>query len=50
MDGINVRPYMGPFHKEGPSNDWAHLDQTIRDQPFLCVQGQVVSIYIYIIF
>ena len=40
MDGINVRPYMAPFHKE--DNDWAHLDQTIPNQPFLCVQGQVV--------
>lgn len=40
MDGINVRPFMKPFQKK--QEDWAHLDQTIYDNPFLCVQGQVV--------
>lgn len=39
MDGINVRPHMPPFQHK---NDWAHLDQTIPNKPFLCVQGQVV--------
>eukprot|EP00051_Salpingoeca_urceolata_P020535 m.309226 g.309226 ORF g.309226 m.309226 type:complete len:379 (+) comp19637_c0_seq5:3303-4439(+) len=40
-DGINVRPNIGPFHTPS-TDDWAHLDQTIRDRPFECVQGQVV--------
>jgi len=39
MDGINVRPHMAPYQN---GKDWAHLDQTIPNNPFLCVQGQVV--------
>ena len=39
-DGINVQPPIGPYHD--PDHDWAHLDQTIRGEPFKCVQGQVV--------
>jgi len=41
MDGINIRPPVEPFYDpEGP--DWAHIDQTERDDPFYCIQGQVV--------
>jgi len=40
-DGINVRPgTIGPYHEE--KGDWAHLDQTVRGKPFLCIQGQAV--------
>tara|TARA_R110002050_G_scaffold295601_1_gene454624 strand:- start:1577 stop:2683 length:1107 start_codon:yes stop_codon:yes gene_type:complete len=39
LDGINVRPHREPFHD---GNDWAHLDQTIRNNKWWCVQGQVV--------
>jgi len=40
-DGINVRPgTIGPYHDE--KSDWAHVDQTIRDRPFYCIQGQAV--------
>lgn len=41
-DGLNVIPNeIGPYHSE-KTKDWAHLDQTIVDKPFLCVQGQAV--------
>jgi len=41
-DGINVRPgTIGPYHDE-KSGDWAHVDQTIRDRPLYCIQGQAV--------
>jgi len=33
-------PCGAPFHS--PARDWAHTDQTIRGEPFRCVQGQVV--------
>jgi hypothetical protein len=45
MDGINVRPHTAPFHEEtegGPYVDWAHLDQTHRNDTYWCIQGQVV--------
>jgi hypothetical protein len=42
MDGINVKPPIPPFQNDSESKDWAHLDQTIRGEPFRCVQGQVV--------
>jgi hypothetical protein len=41
MDGINVRPHI-PAYQTDKSKDWAHLDQTIRNNPYLCVQGQIV--------
>lgn len=40
FDGINIQPPISKVPKEKP--DWAHLDQTIRDEPFLCFQGQAV--------
>eukprot|EP00050_Salpingoeca_kvevrii_P012539 m.23372 g.23372 ORF g.23372 m.23372 type:complete len:342 (-) comp4107_c0_seq1:93-1118(-) len=40
LDGINVRPPARPFHR--PDEDWAHLDQTVRNDIFSCIQGQVV--------
>ena len=41
-DGINVRPgFIGPFTKPS-TRDWAHVDQTVRDDIFKCVQGQAV--------
>lgn len=39
-DGVNVRPPIGPFHRDG--HDWAHLDQSKRGCELECVQGQVV--------
>lgn len=42
MDGINVKPPTKPFHKDDEKYDWAHLDQTVRNDVFKCVQGQVV--------
>lgn len=40
MDGINVRPSMKPYQRA--KHDWAHIDQVSYDNPFWCVQGQVV--------
>jgi hypothetical protein len=40
-DGINVKPNIGPI-QTGQSKDWAHLDQTIRNNIYKCVQGQAV--------
>lgn len=43
-DGINVRPGgIGPFADEtNEDDDWPHVDQTIRENPLLCIQGQAV--------
>jgi hypothetical protein len=41
IDGINVRPRIGPFQTPN-DKDWAHLDQTVRNNTNWCVQGQVV--------
>lgn len=38
-DGINGLP---PYHKSNSNSDWPHVDQTIRGNPLLCVQGQAV--------
>ena len=41
-DGINIRPgTIGPFHKT-TSKDWAHVDQTILNDVYKCIQGQAV--------
>lgn len=40
-DGINIKPNIGPI-QTGQSKDWAHLDQTIRNNIYKCVQGQAV--------
>lgn len=41
VDGINIKPNgKAPYHRQ--NNDWAHMDQTIRDATYKCVQGQVV--------
>jgi len=41
-DGINVKPgFVGPFMKEN-TKDWAHVDQTIPDDIYKCIQGQAV--------
>jgi hypothetical protein len=48
IDGINVLPNGSPhLHKGGKPgeinpNDWPHIDQTIRNDIFKCVQGQSV--------
>ena len=42
FDGMTVVPNeVGPYHNPN-KNDWAHLDQTMRDETFKCVQGQAV--------
>jgi hypothetical protein len=44
-DGINIKHgAYGPFHDKDKdfAKDWAHIDQTITDNPFYCVQGQLV--------
>lgn len=44
-DGINIKHGAhGPFHDESKSfeKDWAHIDQTTTDNPFQCIQGQLV--------
>ncbi len=42
IDGINLKPNsIGPYNSKA-SNDWAHIDQTKRDETFKCIQGQVV--------
>ena len=42
IDGINLKPNsIGPYNSKS-SNDWAHIDQTKRDETFKCIQGQVV--------
>ena len=40
IDGINIQPNVSR-NIEG-EKDWPHCDQTERDDPFKCVQGQVV--------
>lgn len=40
-DGINIRPNINPIHKS-TSNDWPHVDQTIRNDVYRCIQGQAV--------
>ena len=43
IDGINFKPNVrGPYSKSAGSKDWAHLDQTKRDEIYKCLQGQVV--------
>jgi hypothetical protein len=40
-DGINVRPNCIEDYTKN-STDWPHCDQTKRENPFLCIQGQMV--------
>ena len=41
-DGMSIIPNeVGPYNNT-KNKDWAHIDQTIRGKPFLCVQGQAV--------
>lgn len=43
IDGINFKPNVkGPYSKITGSKDWAHLDQTKRNDIYKCLQGQVV--------
>jgi len=50
IDGINIKPNnLGPYHKSNNINtsnidqkDWAHIDQTKRDDIYKCIQGQVI--------
>lgn len=44
-DAVNIRPPnldSTSEEKELPTEDWAHLDQTTREDPFQCIQGQAV--------
>lgn len=41
LDAINIRPPIKPFTTPS-AKDWAHIDQTLSDNPYECVQGQVV--------
>ena len=42
IDAINIQPYnVGPLSKINTDPDWAHLDQTIRNEPYKCIQGSV---------
>lgn len=41
IDGLNIKPNKPPFYSQ-KKPDWAHLDQTIRGDPYKCIQGQVV--------
>lgn len=49
IDGINIQPNnLGPLHKfdqydsdKIDPDDWAHLDQTVSNHPFQCLQGSV---------
>ena len=40
IDGVSIQPNVS--RDIGKEKDWAHLDQTSRDDVFKCVQGQVV--------
>jgi hypothetical protein len=41
-DGINIKPgFIGPFMKEN-TKDWAHVDQTVPNDIYKCIQGQAV--------
>ncbi len=42
IDGINIKPPSPPYHNNKPTDDWPHLDQTIRDEMTKCIQGQIV--------
>lgn len=42
-DGINIRPgFVGPYATSKTKNDWAHVDQTIKNNIYKCIQGQAV--------
>ena len=41
LDAIHVRPPIKPFASP-KTPDWAHFDQTLSENVFECVQGQVV--------
>lgn len=41
VDGANFRPPIKPFHTD-KTKDWAHLDMTMRNKTYYCVQGQIV--------
>eukprot|EP00211_Chloroparvula_japonica_P005819 CAMPEP_0119133980 /NCGR_PEP_ID=MMETSP1310-20130426/15014_1 /TAXON_ID=464262 /ORGANISM="Genus nov. species nov., Strain RCC2339" /LENGTH=343 /DNA_ID=CAMNT_0007124717 /DNA_START=43 /DNA_END=1074 /DNA_ORIENTATION=- len=41
VDGMTVHPPIGPYAEE-QKQDWAHLDQSSYNNPFWCIQGQVV--------
>ena len=42
LDGINIKPNKtGPYDSQN-AKDWAHIDQTKRDDIYKCIQGQVV--------
>lgn len=44
-DGINIKhASYGPFHDSSKDfeKDWAHIDQTVTDDPYYCIQGQLV--------
>lgn len=41
-DGINITPNdVGPYDSK-KKKDWPHLDQSTRDDPMKCIQGQAV--------
>lgn len=40
FDGINIVP--NEMANEKKQKDWPHLDQTVRHEPWMCVQGQAV--------
>lgn len=40
FDGMNLIP--NELNKNYNEKDWPHLDQTIRNNPMLCIQGQAV--------
>ena len=41
-DGINIKPgFVAPFAKKN-TKDWAHVDQTVPDDIYRCIQGQAV--------
>ena len=41
LDGANFRPPYDPFTTE-KTKDWAHLDLTLPNATYFCVQGQIV--------
>lgn len=40
-DGINIKPNDQPILNK-KSNDWPHVDQTIKNDIYKCIQGQMV--------
>lgn len=42
IDGINFKPNVRGPYTNNNSKDWAHLDQTKRNDIYKCLQGQVV--------